>query len=389
MNKTFYIVTNAGCARDENETRQSCYANANETRQSRYANANKGERTLVLPIDEESKTLASVERIWQWLIEQQADRQDIVHAIGGGTLLDTVGFAAATYKRGIRWISEPTTLLSMVDAGTGGKTGVNYGGVKNAVGCFWPPEEVIIRMDYLDTLPGEEILSGYAEMVKHKLIDHRTIDHLPFIGQLPEPFSLTEEDIHHSIAIKQYYVEQDPTEQGIRKALNLGHTIGHALEALSLGGLTPGPLSPKGKEGAKVQKVQEVQGVQSLREAIGAIDSIGAIGTIGTIGTIGLNGSRMRHGYAVMYGLAAELYLSHIRLGLDKQIVSTIAHLITEYYGRPNVSCKRYDELIDLMRQDKKGSLNFTLLEGIGKPIINQILTEQEIKEALDYLFTI
>lgn len=279
------------------------------------------------PIAESEKTIETVQRLWDLFMKEELGREDIVHAIGGGVLLDTVGFACATYKRGIRWISEPTTLLAMVDAGAGGKTGVNYGGVKNCVGCFWPPMEVIIHPDHLQTLPGEEILSGYAEMVKHQLIDHI---------QLKDPFALTEEDIRASIAIKDHYVALDPTEKGIRKALNLGHTVGHALEALSLA--SPHPL---------------------------------------------------RHGYAVMYGLAAELYLSHVRLGLDKAVVSQIAHLITEYYGRPSLSCKRYDELIDLMRQDKKGVLNFTLLRAIGEPVINQVLTEDEIKEALDYLFSI
>lgn len=306
------------------------------------------------PISEQEKTIETVQRLWTRFMDEGLSRDDVVHAIGGGVLLDTVGFACATYKRGIRWISEPTTLLAMVDAGSGGKTGVNYGGVKNAVGCFWPPIEVIIHPDHLKTLPGEEILSGYAELVKTELLKPKLSSFAPQLSSFdfrlstfdcPNPFELTESDIRAAIAIKDHYVALDPMEKGIRKALNLGHTIGHALEALSLA-----------HYGERVPDRAE---------------------------------KGLRHGYAVMYGLAAELYLSHVRLGLDKAVVSQIAHLITEYYGRPSLSCKRYDELIDLMRQDKKGALNFTLLRAIGEPVINQVLTENEIKEALDYLFSI
>lgn len=288
--------------------------------------------TLVLHISEADKTIETVSDIWSWLLSQQATRRAVLVAVGGGVLTDMVGFAAATYKRGIRWISVPTTLLSMVDAGSGGKTGFNFGGIKNSIGAFHAPVETRIDVSYLATLPGDQILSGYAEMVKHCLLAD-----LPY----PDAEHLTEADIRASIAVKDRIVAEDPTEQGIRKALNFGHTIGHALEALS--------LSRSSENGEKP----------------------------------------LLHGYAVLYGMVAELYLSHVCLGLDKQVVSEVAHLLTEYYGRPALSCRQYPLLLERMRQDKKGPLNFTLLRRKGEPVINQTINEDLILEALDYLFSI
>lgn len=285
------------------------------------------DHTLLVQADEKHKSIGTVESIWQFLLHVGADRQSLLIVVGGGVLTDLGGFAAATYMRGINWLSIPTTLLSMVDAGLGGKTGFNFGQIKNSIGAFHQPEEVYIDTRYLDTLPGEQILSGYGEMVKHHLIS----------GQpLCAPDLISRDDIVRSIAVKEQIVAQDPHEQGIRKALNFGHTIGHALEALSLQGDRP-----------------------------------------------------LLHGYAVMYGMVAELYLSHVLLGLEKEVVSYAAHLVTEYYGRPNVSCRRYPDLIELMRHDKKGALRFTLLRHLGEPVIDQTISEALILEALDYLFTI
>lgn len=282
---------------------------------------------LVLAAGENQKSLAGAERVWQFLFEHEASRRALLVNVGGGVITDLGGFAAATYKRGIDFLNVPTTLLSMVDAASGGKTGINYGGIKNSIGVFRQPVYTHIDTRLLTKLPAEEILSGYAEVVKHWLLEPSGA------AIFVDPFSLTNEDIERSLAVKNHYAALDPTEQGIRKALNLGHTIGHALEALSEG--------------------------------------------------------KLRHGYAVLYGLAAELYLSHVRLGLDSKLVSQVAHLITEYYGRPQLSCKRYDELLALMRQDKKGALNFTLLKQVGDPVINQIASRDEIFESLDYLFSI
>lgn len=282
---------------------------------------------LSLSVDESVKSLDTVAKIYDFLICERASRKTLLIAIGGGVLTDMVGFAAATYMRGIDWLAVPTTLLAMVDASTGGKTGVNYGGLKNYVGAFHQPVEVYINTAFLDTLPGNQLLSGYAELVKTWLLTPQ-----PWL--LPEPDAVTESDILRAIQVKEQYVSQDPTEHGIRKALNLGHTIGHALEELSF-------------------------------EA----------------------GKGLPHGYAVLYGLVAELYLSHVLLGLDKQYVSMVSHLVTEYYGRPNISCKQYDRIFDLIGCDKKGS--YALLKGPGEPVINQNISKKLLFEALDYLFSI
>ena len=291
-------------------------------------------------IAENEKNLTTVSRIYSELLAAKAGRNDTLIAIGGGATLDTVGFAAATYKRGMRWIACPTTLLAMVDAGIGGKTGVNLDGVKNAIGAFYPPSETRIDVRQLLTLDRTQILSGLGEMLKHGLLDSE--EHLSAVMALMDS-DITEstlptwqDAITHSRAVKQRIIDIDPLEHGPRRSLNLGHTVGHALEALSLSGSSPLP-----------------------------------------------------HGYAVVYGLIAELYLSHVLLGLDKLVVSRISHLIPEYYPRPNVSCRRYEELFALMQQDKKGPLNFTLLRAIGHPILDQTASRDQIYEALDYLFSL
>lgn len=281
---------------------------------------------LSLSVDESVKSLDTVAKIYDFLISEHASRKTLLVTVGGGVLTDMAGFAAATYMRGIDWLAVPTTLLAMVDASTGGKTGVNYGGLKNYVGAFHQPVEVYINTAFLDTLPGDQLLSGYAELVKTWLLTPQ-----PWL--LPEPDAVTESDILRAIQVKEYYVSQDPTEQGVRKALNLGHTIGHALEELSL---AQSPLP---------------------------------------------------HGYAVLYGLVAELYLSHVLLGLDKQYVSMVSHLVTEYYGRPNISCKQYNRIFELISCDKKGS--YTLLKAKGEPVINQNISQNLLFEALDYLFSV
>jgi len=287
---------------------------------------------------EEIKSLETVTRIWDWLFSLHATRRALVVCIGGGIVTDLGGFAASTYRRGVDYINIPTTLLSMVDAATGGKTGINYCGLKNAIGVIREPLDTLILPEWLDTLPSEQLISGFGEVVKTALLD---ID-LWHQGIRIEEVGLRIEEV---LAVKRRIVEQDPTEQGLRKALNLGHTVGHALEELSIHRFTDSPTKP------------------------------------------------ILHGYAVMYGLVAELYLSVIKLGLDRKVLQQVSHLMIEHFGRPNCGCSDYAELIALMRDDKKnetpGELNFTLLKAIGEPVINCVVTENEIKEALDYLFTL
>ena len=288
-----------------------------------------------------SKSLSDVEELWLWLHEHGATRQSLLVCIGGGTVTDLGGFAAATFKRGIRYVNIPTTLLAMVDASTGGQTGFNYAGVKNEIGCFYSPLDTIIDTSWLKTLPYEELLSGYAEMIKHALIADRD-EYGRLLGS--EPMDDIERKIHTSIAIKKRIVNQDPHETGSRKILNFGHTVGHALEAYSL------------------QK--------STR-----------------------NTRPLRHGYAVMQGMVAELYISVVKTERNREILRQMSHYLVEQYGCPVCSCSDYENLLTLMRSDKKnnryGEINFTLLTDIGHPVINQVIPDNIVKEALDYLFSL
>lgn len=291
-----------------------------------------------------SKDLGEVEKLWHWLHEQGATRHSLLVCVGGGTVTDLGGYAAATFKRGIPYINVPTTLLAMVDASTGGKTGFDFAGVKNEIGCFYPPIDTYIETSWLSTLPYEEILSGYAEMIKHALIADRK-EYIRLLAS--EPMEDIDSKIHASIYIKQQVVANDPLETGYRKVLNFGHTIGHALEAYSHRTDTHNKLE---------------------------------------IGPL-------RHGYAVMQGMVSALYLSVIETNCNREVLRQMSHYLIEHYGRPTCKCSDYDSLLALMRGDKKneryGEIAFTLLEDIGQPVVNQVVSEERIKEALDYLFSL
>ena len=293
-----------------------------------------------IPSGEEHKTLQTVEKVWQFLQREGATRHSILFCVGGGMVTDLGGFAAATFKRGIVWVNVPTTLLGMVDAAAGGKTGFNYGGLKNEIGLIREAKETIINPDFLRTLPPKQFLSGFAEMVKHALISS------PLEVAAIRAFDLNRIDyeqlqelISRSVDIKNYIVDIDPEETGMRQTLNFGHTIGHALEE------------------------------HSLRHS----------------------DEPMLHGYAVMYGMVAELYLSLTKLGFPERNLQAIVALMKEYYGKPVCSCKDYDELISLMQHDKKNPsperITFTLLRTVGNYQLGCSATEEEIKQALDFLF--
>ena len=195
-------------------------------------------KVLVLPTGEAAKNVVELEKIWTWLADQGADRQSVLVALGGGAVSDVAGFAAATYMRGIRWVAIPTTLLAMVDAAIGGKTAINLGGAKNMVGAFHPPAEVITNTVYLETLPYGELLSGWAEVLKHTLLHSEEAWKEIRVRECDAP-EIWARAIALSHEVKGNIVAQDPTEQGLRKALNLGHTIGHALESFFLEAGTP------------------------------------------------------------------------------------------------------------------------------------------------------
>lgn len=302
---------------------------------------------LVLPAGEEHKNLASVQRIWDWLIEQKATRHSLLINLGGGVICDMGGFAAATYMRGMAFVNIPTTLLAMVDAAQGGKTGIDYGQplVKNGIGVFAEPVATIYEPALLATLPSEQVLSGYAEMIKHAALQSPEA-----LGELLD-YDLREitspafgELIKQSVAFKQTIVEQDPHDRGWRQILNFGHTIGHAIEALMLAKCENGKCE---------------------------------------------NG-KCFHGYCVMYGMVAEAYLSHLLCGLPAETVSTLARFMLENYGAAPVTCNDFDSLLQLMQHDKKnkeqGTVVCTLLRDIGKPVIGQTISPAELREAIEYL---
>ncbi|MBQ9357809.1 MAG: 3-dehydroquinate synthase [Prevotella sp.] len=293
---------------------------------------------ITLDDGDEHKTLEYVEFVWTELQKRGATRHSLAVNIGGGMVTDLAGFAVSTFKRGLPFINIPTTLLAMVDASVGGKTGFNYGGLKNEIGVFRNAEEVIIDTVFLKTLDHANILSGYAEMLKHGLISTLNsqlmtelltfdIDH-PDLQQLCRM-------VADSVQVKQHIVKEDPTEKGLRKALNLGHTVGHAFEALAL------------------ERHQPVL-----------------------------------HGYAVAWGLVCELYLSVAKTGFPVDMMRQVVRFVLEHYGRMAITCDDYPRLLELMTHDKKntaGQINFTLLGNVGDIRINQTATKAEIEEALDF----
>lgn len=285
---------------------------------------------VVLPAGEEAKSLASLTLLWERLTEGAYSRADRMIAIGGGALLDVAGFAAATYRRGMRLVSLPTTLLAQVDAAIGGKTAIDFDGVKNGIGTFYPAEEVAVLPDFLSTLPEEELLSGRGEVLKYALL-----------GAIPLREEMeTVELIGRCIRYKEEVVGSDPLDRGGRRQLlNLGHTIGHALEAHSLS-----------------------------------------------------KGAHIPHGIAVAAGLVVEGYLSFARELLPQEQMLRIARLVLEQFPPVSVSCSDYDELIRLARQDKKqeagetkGGIPVVLLAEIGRPTGLVEVSAEEVKEALDF----
>jgi len=297
----------------------------------------KGAQLITIPASDTHKTLESLSHVWSELQRMGATRHSLMVNLGGGMVTDLGGFAASTFKRGIPYINIPTTLLSMVDASVGGKTGINFGGLKNEIGVFNNARSVILDTTFLRTMDHENICSGYAEMLKHGLINNEKMwaELLNFSLELNvENLEALGTMVAESVAVKQRIVTEDPTEQGIRKALNLGHTAGHAFESLAL------------------------------------------------------ERKPVLHGYAVAWGMIVELYLCCIKTNFPQDKMRQTVAFIKENYGRMAITCDDYPHLIELMHHDKKNqgnSINFTLLGGIGDIRINQTATEEEIKDALDF----
>lgn len=296
----------------------------------------KNSTPIIIKATDTHKNLDTLSQVWQALSNGGATRHSLMINLGGGMVTDLGGFAASTFKRGIDFINIPTTLLAMVDASVGGKTGINFGGLKNEIGVFSDSRFVIINTQFLDTLDHDNICSGYAEMLKHGLIsDERTWAELVTFDLDTPDLSQLQRMVAESIKVKERIVEADPHEHGIRKALNLGHTMGHAFESFAMRRGTP-----------------------------------------------------ILHGYAVAYGLISELYMSARKTAFPTDRMHQTVRFIRENYGTFNITCDDYPTLIELMHHDKKntaGIINFTILGNVGDIRINQTATEEEIKEALDF----
>ena len=296
------------------------------------------ERLIVIPEGDTGKSLSTVCRVWDALEEMGATRHTLIVNLGGGMVTDLGGFAAATFKRGLRFINVPTTLLGAVDAAVGGKTGFNYRGLKNEIGAFAPASDVIISTRYFGTLPIQEMKSGFAEVLKHAMLS----DHGEFLRLLEHDFSVPIdhndllERLRRSVQVKVDIVARDPNEQGERKALNMGHTVGHAFESLAM-----------------------------------------------------RRGKPVPHGYAVAWGLVAEAVLSHMLLHFPSEDVHQLGNFVRDNYRGFPFTCDDYDELLALMRHDKKsrnGEISCTLLAAVGDYRIGQTVADDDITAALDVM---
>ncbi|MFT6807215.1 MAG: 3-dehydroquinate synthase [Saprospiraceae bacterium] len=283
---------------------------------------------------EEHKTLATCEQIWGAMAANKVDRHGLVINLGGGVIGDMGGFVASTYMRGLDFIQIPTTLLSQVDASVGGKLGVDFNGLKNFIGLFQNPKAVLVDPNFINTLTPEDHRSGYAEMIKHAMIRDRSIwDRLTKLNTWRDMDQM--EEIYESIQIKKDVVSQDPREGGLRKILNFGHTIGHAVETLSFS--TDHPYL---------------------------------------------------HGEAIGIGMAAEALLSVQHCGLPKEDAEQISSYLNKVYDGLDLSIlSRHEEIIELLHSDKKnkgGKLQFSLLKEIGNCTWDISVSLNDIKSSID-----
>jgi 3-dehydroquinate synthase len=283
---------------------------------------------------ESNKNLQTCEYIWQRMTELNLDRWSVLVNLGGGVIGDMGGFCAALFKRGIYFVQVPTTLLSQVDASVGGKTGVDFHGLKNHIGVFKEPVAVFIYPDFLKTLPQREIKSGYAEIIKHWLIaDAEMFEEQRHIGLFTENW---EELIKHSVSIKSEVVEADPLEGGYRKVLNFGHTVGHAVESYL--------LEKPGRE--------------------------------------------LLHGEAIAIGMLCEAYLSVKKDLLTQNALDKIETFLVSVYEKVPLNEADIQTISRFALQDKKNTgatINCTLLQSIGSAVYDQPITLSEIQEALRY----
>ncbi len=285
---------------------------------------------------EHEKTIETCVGVWNALSELGADRKSLMINLGGGVVTDLGGFVASTFKRGIAYINVPTSLLAMVDASVGGKTGVDLGTLKNQVGVINSGDIVVIDTSFLETLPQNQLKSGLAEMLKHGLINSRS-----YWNQLSDLSKLNLEDldqlIYDSVIIKKEIVAKDPFEKNERKYLNFGHTLGHAIESLY--------LSDPNK-----------------------IDLL--------------------HGEAIAIGMIMECYLSQKLLGLPSADCDEVKRVLLDFFKKVDISSTDHEAIIDLLKFDKKnehGNVNFVLLQQIGQPKVDCLVENNLIIDAFDY----
>lgn len=315
---------------DEN-TNKNCYpliADINKIRES---------KKLVIPANDSNKNIENLTHVWKFLTNHGATRHSMLINLGGGMVTDLGGFVAATFKRGIDYINIPTTVLGSVDAAVGGKTGINFEGYKNEIGAFYPAKHVIISSEFLKTLDIDNIQSGYAEMVKHALLD--TVEKWNRVVHFDLSvihYEVLNDLVLESVLVKQNIVEKDPYEKNIRKALNLGHTIGHALESLALYKNNP-----------------------------------------------------ILHGYAIAWGLVAEIYISTRTCNFPKNIFEQLNTFVRQNYSPLFINHNDYDRLYSYMIHDKKNvgeNINFTLLADIGNIRIDQNVEKATIDDAFNFI---
>lgn len=289
---------------------------------------------LEVSAGEESKSLEVLGSLYEALDSFDLDRNALIVNVGGGVVCDLGGFMASTFLRGIDFINIPTSLLAQVDASVGGKNGINLGKLKNRIGTFNNPRHVFVNLEFLETLDPRELRNGFAEMLKHALIhDAKHWDSL--IEICSEKAFLTEDVVSRSIEIKNIYVQKDFQEQGIRKALNFGHTVGHAIESYYMSDEDP-----------------------------------------------------LLHGEAVAYGIIAEAYVSSKMSGLNKDELDHIKEVMQFIYG----PCSRQlqaDDLIRLAYADKKAEseqIVCSLISSIGQYSGIYVCTEELMKEAIEFI---
>lgn len=293
-----------------------------------------GLAVITIPAGERHKTLDTCQMVWDEMLRHGLDRHSLLLNLGGGVIGDLGGFCAATYMRGIDFVQVPTTLLAMADSSLGGKVGVDFRFVKNIIGVFQNPKAVFISPLFLETLPLGELRSGFAEVFKHALIaDDALWQRLQSIRDLERVDWM--EFLPASLSVKMRIVEEDPHEQGLRKALNFGHTIGHAVESFFL-----------------------------------------------------QHGRPLLHGEAVALGTVGESFLSHRMAGLPLTSLQAITYLVRRFYPPCSFEKTDFPAILDLMKKDKKnrgGRILCSLLPAVGQVLVDQECSEQSILEALAY----